>query len=365
MYFSLHADCVPVRGAAFSAIYDLRRRKIVTFPTELAALLDALAARRYDDAYAAAASDAERTQLREFVDWLVAAELGAFVADPSRFPPIDLAYETPSAVHNTIVDVRDVKHDFARLFAEIDGLGCQYVQVRAYRDLLSLDEIDDIAALAQHTSIRGIEFLLPHSDRYDGAALLALLERRRIITRLIVHSAPRDAELANESPVPGVDALRRRVRFIAERIDGAHHCGQISARTIRAPSVPVFAEAQRRNGCLNGKLSIDENGRIRPCPSYRISFGRLGETPLAQAYAQPAMRAPGAIAKDSVDICRDCELRYACTDCRAYTRSGGMHDKPLKCGYDPYTGRWSDTSHLATLTGAMTVEPLASSPPVA
>jgi radical SAM protein with 4Fe4S-binding SPASM domain len=48
------------------------------------------------------------------------------------------------------------------------------------------------------------------------------------------------------------------------------------------------------------------------------------------------------INKDVVDVCRDCEFRYICTDCRAYTQTGGYYSKPRKCNYDPYEAKWSD-----------------------
>jgi hypothetical protein len=49
------------------------------------------------------------------------------------------------------------------------------------------------------------------------------------------------------------------------------------------------------------------------------------------------------IKKDMIKKCRDCEFRYACTDCRAYLEDPqDILSKPLKCGYDPYTGTWDN-----------------------
>lgn len=44
-------------------------------------------------------------------------------------------------------------------------------------------------------------------------------------------------------------------------------------------------------------------------------------------------------------VCKDCEFRYICTDCRAYVEDpDDILSKPLKCGYNPYTGEWSEWS---------------------
>ncbi len=39
------------------------------------------------------------------------------------------------------------------------------------------------------------------------------------------------------------------------------------------------------------------------------------------------------------------EFRYICTDYRAYVEDPeDILSKPLKCGYNPYTGEWSEWS---------------------
>ncbi len=42
------------------------------------------------------------------------------------------------------------------------------------------------------------------------------------------------------------------------------------------------------------------------------------------------------IRKDDIEICRECELRYACQDCRAYLSDPShIYSKPQKCTYNP------------------------------
>ena len=73
------------------------------------------------------------------------------------------------------------------------------------------------------------------------------------------------------------------------------------------------------------------------------SFGNVKDTRLATALEQEGVRKYWGISKDQVSICRDCEFRYVCTDCRAYVQQpGDDFSKPLKCGYDPYTNTWED-----------------------
>jgi len=49
------------------------------------------------------------------------------------------------------------------------------------------------------------------------------------------------------------------------------------------------------------------------------------------------------VTKDSVKVCKDCEFRMVCSDCRAYLEiPDDILSKTLKCGYNPYNNQWSD-----------------------
>ncbi|MFT6810576.1 MAG: SPASM domain peptide maturase of grasp-with-spasm system [Saprospiraceae bacterium] len=93
-------------------------------------------------------------------------------------------------------------------------------------------------------------------------------------------------------------------------------------------------------------------GEIKNCPSMSESYGNIKDTSLAEAIEKPGFKKYWNINKDQIAVCKDCEFRYICTDCRAYTddpydlsgEEGTNHSKPLKCGYDPYTGEWSEWS---------------------
>jgi hypothetical protein len=48
------------------------------------------------------------------------------------------------------------------------------------------------------------------------------------------------------------------------------------------------------------------------------------------------------VRKDDIEVCKDCEFRYICTDCRIFKNdSNDIYSKPKKCNYDPYTNTWA------------------------
>ena len=75
----------------------------------------------------------------------------------------------------------------------------------------------------------------------------------------------------------------------------------------------------------------------------KVSFGHHTHTSLSDVAMDNRFRSAWHIKKDMIKKCQDCEFRYACTDCRAYLEDPqDILSKPLKCGYDPYTGTWDN-----------------------
>jgi len=71
----------------------------------------------------------------------------------------------------------------------------------------------------------------------------------------------------------------------------------------------------------------------------------LPYTSLAAALSLPDFKKYWQIRKDQIEVCKDCEFRHICTDCRAYTETpDNVYAKPLKCGDDPYNNQWSEWS---------------------
>ena len=110
-------------------------------------------------------------------------------------------------------------------------------------------------------------------------------------------------------------------------------------------NLSMFTESVSFNNCLNKKISIDKEGYIKNCPSMKNCFGNIHNTKLVDVVNNQEFQAVWKINKDEVNICKVCEYRYACLDCRAFVEDGGnIASKPLKCGYDPFSGKWDSWS---------------------
>ncbi len=331
--FRLFACCIAVRGARRSVICDLGRQLLRFIPNGLHEILTAHGDKSvagikaiYEGRY-----DAE---IDEYFDFLLREELGFWCDEPAAFPPLALDWESPQRITNAILDVdRGSAHDYPAILAQLDDLGCEALQVRCYEPL-DQGVVENLLAGAAHGRLRSIELLLAYEPGLTDDALAELCRRHPRIWQVCVHSAPEDRACPP-------NAGGAEIGFRRAAVGSPSCCGCVHPSYF-APNLETFLEAQRHNTCLNRKVSVDARGEIRNCPSLGVSYGNVRDVSLHSAVARRDFRDLWEINKDQIEVCKDCEFRYVCVDCRAYlTRPEDRYSKPAKCGYDPYTARWS------------------------
>jgi len=344
--FTLFACCIPVLGARRSVVCDLQRQALHFIPNGLYEILTEHAGetlaeikRAYDGEY--------DEEIDEYFAFLLRHELGFWSSEPGRFPPLDLAWEAPERITNAILDVdRESEHDLGKILGELDDLGCKALEVRCFHRC-RLGELGAILEAARHGRLRSIDLLAGHGAELTPEAVAGLVKAHRRVSSVVIHSAPESLTLAP-------DRAGVVVRYRREAIDSPRCCGRIHPGYF-AVDLETFAEAQRHNTCLNRKISIDARGEIRNCPSLARSFGNVRDTSLHSALAQRDFTALWSINKDQIAVCKDCEFRYVCTDCRAYLADErDLYSKPSKCTYDPYTAQWHPPAEARASTGILT-----------
>jgi SPASM domain peptide maturase of grasp-with-spasm system len=116
-------------------------------------------------------------------------------------------------------------------------------------------------------------------------------------------------------------------------------CGNILPNYFSV-NIHSFTESKVANSCLNKKIAVDRLGNIKNCPSMKFSFGNINKTTLLECIENERFKDLWSVNKDQVLVCKDCEFRYICHDCRAYTQNEEKYSKPLKCKYNPYEAIW-------------------------
>jgi SPASM domain peptide maturase of grasp-with-spasm system len=339
-YLKLFASCIPVKGNQRSIICDLQRYTYHFIPNDLYFFIKNESNIIIKEIYKKYTGSNSKI-IRKYIDFLIEEEY-AFLCDTDElefFPQLSLEWKTPSIINNAIIDIEYDTLDLEKysfIFDELSKFGCIAVQIRAYNDI-NTSTIKNLLKFINTTSIEVIELYLKYSEFIDNDFLFNLKKENQKIFRLIVHSSPyyKNIEIPFEATA---------INYTTETILSSKNCGIIRDKHMIV-NLHLFTEAQRHNTCLNRKIAIDVEGNIKNCPSMPHSYGNIKDTTLKEALEHPDFKKYWYIHKDQIEVCKDCEFRYICTDCRAYLEDPhNLYSKPLKCGYNPYTGEWEEWS---------------------
>lgn len=117
-------------------------------------------------------------------------------------------------------------------------------------------------------------------------------------------------------------------------------------RKIPKTNLYQFFHNTKFHPCLGGSITISVSGNVLPCPMMRDRvIGNVEKKELYDLFLEKKeeIEKYWNLTLDSVEKCKACEFRYACTDCRALEEklTGDLYGKKL-CNYDPEKGIWAD-----------------------
>ena len=126
--------------------------------------------------------------------------------------------------------------------------------------------------------------------------------------------------------------------------DSARNIRIITHRTAPMEKINTDPEAffynQTFNPCLGHQVAINYDGMIKPCLWWPYNLGDIRNDRLKDMIIAGKFDKYWNASKDTIPICKDCEYRYNCMDCRIdpACRKEDFKNKPTFCQYDPLTG---------------------------
>jgi SPASM domain peptide maturase of grasp-with-spasm system len=335
-YLFKYATCIVVKGVLRSTISDLQREKYYFISNDMADMLYRFEKKDIQDIFDYYGKE-NKEIVNEYMSFLIDNEFVFFSEkdEVDLFPDFDLYWNWPSVITNCLVDIdKNFAGDLKALVAQMNSLNCQYIQFRSY-STKSIHFWKRILSSFDRSRIQGIEICSKWESEIDNDSYLEFNQFNRLKS-LVLHSAMEFKVIQQGIGIP--------IIATTPDIATALSCGNIDWNYFNV-NIPLFTEAQKHNTCLNRKISIDVNGDIKNCPSMAKSYGNIKDTTLAEAIEKPGFKDMWFINKDQIAVCKDCEFRYICTDCRAYIENPeDIYSKPLKCGYNPYTAEWEEWS---------------------
>jgi SPASM domain peptide maturase of grasp-with-spasm system len=186
-----------------------------------------------------------------------------------------------------------------------------------------------------------LEFIVRYHNDYTLENINKLLLKNFLINRIIIHSSPFDKEeIINTHTV---------VIFTRESVDEKSTCGKIN-KNYFAVNLQHIAESKYHNTCLHKKMFIDKNGNIKNCPFSETVFGNILNDEVEKIITSHSFTKYWNIKKDEIDVCKDCEFRYICTDCRIFIKDrNNIYSQPVNCHYNPYIAKWKGEEGYVTV----------------
>ncbi len=335
-YFILYANCIPVKGAKRSLICDLQRNQYWFIPE---GLYDVLTSQRevslndikifYENKF--------DLIIDEYFEFLSNNELGFWATeeDVKNFPALNFDWDEPSVITNAIIDnTANSFHNYEKIFNELEELGCKYIQLRFF-DEISPNKLISILEKLNGRRIISVEVILPFQNKETSTRIEDMSAEYQRLTQIVFHNADTNETYTKH---------HTQIINTNSKINSELHCGIISSKYFTL-NIKTFTEGQKYNTCLNRKISVDAKGQIKNCPSLSKSYGHIDNVSLIDVLLKTETKELWEVNKDKVEICKDCEFRYICTDCRAYIEQPeNLYSKPLKCGYNPYACQWEEWS---------------------
>jgi SPASM domain peptide maturase of grasp-with-spasm system len=321
-------------GIKRCSILDVSRNKLYFINSDYYELFEILSKKKISDIVPLFESKNDVENFDIFLKHLYDLELGIFVDDISLFPPIKITWKHPSIITNAIIDIRHIFHDFNSISMQLNELRCKFLQIRSYR-IMEIYEVTAIMKSLENKSVLHVIFFMKYNENRDYYIELENVIKKNISLHITVYNTPEDLL----SDVFFTD--RFQLNFTSTNIQSSNCCGNINEHSFITPSIQTYMENLLYNGCLNRKISVDENGDIRNCPSMKPSYGNILNVSLAEVVNDKRFKKMWFIKKSEIHICKDCEYRCICTDCRSFlTEPDNIYSKPLKCSYSPHTLKW-------------------------
>lgn len=323
---------MPVKGASKSIIADIQRNTYKSIPNSLYEILKENEIINFDNLSVLFNNTKIINEYKLFLlnnEFIFECE----EAESQNFPKIETNFFKPYQITNSIIEVsKKTNFDIKNLKKSFDELGIQDTFVLFYEE--NLNFLNDFLLEFNDSRLLSIQILFPSKDKSSVKKIISKYAR---VTKVIFYNSSID-KIVEDLPV---------IIYSTKNINSFLFCGEI--KNYFVANIDSYLESLNHNSCLHKKISIDQEGYIRNCPSMPQHFGNIKDTTLEEALAHPDFKKYWNITKDMIQVCKDCEFRHICTDCRAYTERSHFEgdidlSKPLKCGYNPYTNEWAEWS---------------------
>ena len=328
---------ISVKGYFQGLIVDLKGQDFSIVPNSLIDFIEESKSMTINNIREKYADDQEI--INEYAEFLLSKKYAILSGQTENyFPLINLKWSIPTHISNAILELNS--WNAIQIINELSNLKCYYIEIRILAStVIERDQFYHILNTIESSKIINCVLMLDFSNFHQEIENISNFNKVNSVC--LFNAMEKDNEF--------VQIKKLNVYYTAQNLINNSECGKIN-KGYFSINKSLFTESQHFNTCLNKKISIDAEGEIKNCPSMTKSFGNIKDTTLKEALEKQGFKDYWGIRKDDIDVCKDCEFRYMCTDCRAYIKDeNNIYSQPAKCNYNPYIAKWKGEADYITV----------------
>lgn len=338
-YFVLSSSCVITKGYNRSLIHDFSRNTSNLISNDYFDLIEYLDRKKIKDVMLEVEDDSKGFFF-DFLNFMYDNEYALYVNDIELFPKkSDEIHDNHVVLKDCIIEF-DINTDvdlFVSNLKHLNLLNCENIQIW-FKGRITFEDIINYLDLINDYDFLCVELIMEYADNIKRECFIEIINKYASISKVFLFNSPNAyiyeyiSEHENQHSM-----LMGQIIYINHPLDG-NNCGVINFESLTFGVETQFKINKSFNGCLYKKITIDTKGNIKNCP---YLTNKAEYTNLKDALNDDNFKRLWFIKKDEIEVCKDCEFRYNCTDCRAFTINDNIYSKPLKCNYNPYTNEWN------------------------
>ena len=340
--FKLFANCIPVKGYTQSVIMDLQKNDFILIPNLLYEILELLETQTIVDVKGKYNNELDEG-IDSYINYLSTKNLGFYTSEPEKFPNLDLTWESPAYILNTIVQLSDKKPQ-QDIFLEIFNLGTECLSI--IFENFSISQINYIKKELENTPFDSIQFLI--QNELDVEYIDTIISLFPTLTHIYLFKC----QESTTSVIRNTHIVRTQshISVIENGISTNF------SKHFFATNINLFLESQKHNTYYNRRLYIDANGIIKNASEAQRHFGNINElkasNELIEITRKKEFQKYWHIHKELIDVCKDCEYRFMCVDNRLPINRQGNNGwyHATECSYNPYIAKWNSENGYKTLS---------------
>lgn len=336
-YFKLFPNVIMTKGFNRSLLVDLYYSKIRLVPNSLVDFVEKIENEIIPIKHI---KENKSSNEIEYLDFLIKEEFG-IETDLATFKgliPLNQEYYPHYEIETSIIELSKQSKWNLHLFLEqIQYFGVKFLEVR-FLDNCLVDYLEGIKSSLEESTIESILIYTPFFEGLEELVNSDSFYFNRFY-KLIVYNTKNN----------GFECIHKNVNLIFTNQESIEHehCGNVSQEYFKI-STETYIASKNHNNCLAYKLSIDQFGEIKNCPSHNKKYGQFSIENLKTVIETASFKEDWFVTKNQILICSDCEFRDICKDCRVFTKNGEAKSKPSKCNYNPYISLYSDDPNYLT-----------------